>query len=49
VGLVPKPPGDFERIDVEVVPPRNLVACLVKLAVMAAAERNGELIADFEA
>ena len=47
--LIPKPLGVFQCVDVEVVPPCNLVASLVKLAVMTATERDGELVADFEA
>jgi hypothetical protein len=48
VRLIPKPFGDFQCVDVEVVPPCNLVAGLVKLSVMATAQRDGELVADFE-
>jgi hypothetical protein len=48
VRLIPKPFGDFQRVDIEVVPPCNLVAGLVKLPVMTATERDGELVADFE-
>ena len=47
--LFPKPLGDFERVDLEILPPGYLITGLVQLPMMAAAERHGELIADFEA
>ena len=47
--LFPKPFGDFQRIDILVVPPGYFVTGLMKLPVMAAAKRNRELVADFEA
>jgi len=46
--LFPKPLGDLQRFEVEVSPPGHLVAGLMQLPVMPAAERNGELVADFE-
>ena len=49
MGLLPKILGDFQRVDVEILPPRNLITSLMQLSVMAAAERHGELIADFKA
>ena len=48
MGLLPQPSGDLQGIDVEVVPPGCFIADLVQLAVMTAAEGNGELIADFQ-
>ena len=48
MGLFPKTPGCFQRIDFESVPPRNLIAGLMKLSVMPAAERDGEFIANLE-
>ena len=47
--LVPKPFGDLQRLDFEVFPPGHLIAGLMQLAVMTAAERHGELVADLEA
>ena len=47
--LFPKPLGSLKRVHLEVLPPGCLIAGLVHLPVMAAAERDGELIADFEA
>ena len=47
--LLPKTLGRFERVDLEIGPPGFFIKCLVQLPVMAAAERHGELIADFEA
>ena len=47
--LLPKHLGDLQRFDIEPLPPGDLIAGLMQLPVMAAAERNGELVADFEA
>ena len=41
--------GDLQRFDVEVFPPGHFIAGLMQLPVMTAAERNGELVADFKA
>ena len=49
MALFPKPLGDLNRVDIQVVPPGHFVASLVQLTMMAAAERNGELITDFKA
>ena len=49
MGLFPKLPGDLQRFDVEVSPPGHLIAGLMQLPVMTAAEGNGELVADFKA
>ena len=49
MGLFPETPGDWQRLDLEVVPPGYLVAGLMQLPVMTTAERNGELVADLEA
>ena len=49
VGLLPEASGDWKRVDLEVLPPAHLIAGLMQLAVMAAAERNGELVTDFKA
>ena len=43
------PFGNWQGVDVEALPPGNLIAGLMQLPMMAAAERYGELIADFEA
>ena len=45
----PKLLGDLKRVDIQVMPPGYFVAGLVQLTIMAAAERNCELIADLEA
>ena len=49
VRLVPKPCGDREGVYPHVVPPGDLVAGGVEFAMVAAAERHGELVADFGA
>ena len=46
--LLPKPLGDFEGIYLQILPPGHFIAGLMKLPMMTAAERHGELIADFE-
>jgi hypothetical protein len=46
MGFEPQPPGRDGRIDSRPVPPRRFIAMTMKLAVMAAAERHGELVAD---
>ena len=46
--LLPKRLGDSQGIDFEILPPGHLIASLMQLPVMAAAERDGELVADFE-
>ena len=48
VALLPKPLGNLQCIDFQVVPPGHLIAGLMQLAMMTAAERYGELVADFE-
>src|ERR1035437_9336242 len=48
VRLLPKPLGDLQCIDVEVLPPDHFIASLMQLPMMAPAERYGELVADFE-
>ena len=47
--LFPEVSGDLQRFDLEVVPPGHFIADLMQLPVMTAAERNRELVADFEA
>ena len=49
MGLFPQASGDLQWFDLEVVPPRHFIAGLMQLSVMTAAERNGELVADFKA
>ena len=46
--LLPKTSCDFEGINLEIFPPGLFVAGLVKLPMMAAAERHGELVADLK-
>ena len=48
VRLLPKPLGDLQCIDVEVLPPDHFIASLMQPPMMAPAERYGELVADFE-
>jgi len=48
-GFVPKDAWRFPGIDFESFPPRNLIAGLMKLPVIASAEWRCELIADFKA
>jgi hypothetical protein len=47
--LFPKASGDRQWGDFEARPPPFLIANLMKLSMMAPAERHGELIADFHA
>jgi hypothetical protein len=49
MGVVPKTIGDLERIDLKILPPCHFIASLMQLSMMAATERHGEFIADFEA
>jgi hypothetical protein len=44
----PKPLGDLKWLNIEVVPPRDLVPGLMQLTMVFAAERHCELIAHFE-
>ena len=46
--LFPQPLGDHQRVDVDRLPPSHLIASQMKLPMMTAAERDGELVADFE-
>ena len=46
--LLPKPLGDLQRVDVEVLPPGHFIAGLMQLPVMTATKGDGELVADFE-
>ena len=48
MGLVPKMFGSFPRVDFKSFPPRNLIASLMELSMMAATEWNREFIADLE-
>ena len=49
VSLFPEPLGDFQRFDLEIFPPCHLIADLMQLTMMTAAERDGEFITDFKA
>ena len=49
MSFVPKPFGNFQRVDIQVLPPGHLVAGLMQLSVMAAAKRHGKFVADFKA
>ena len=46
--LLPKPLGSWQGINFEALPPGHLVAGLMQLPMMTAAERYGELVTDFE-
>ena len=46
--LLPKPFGSLQGVDVQILPPCHFISGLVQLPMMPAAERNGELIADFK-
>ena len=48
MGLHPKPSSNLQCIDPELFPPRNFIAGLMKLSMVTAAERHGELIADLK-
>ena len=45
MSLAPEFVSDAHRIDAELCPPSNFVSGAVQLAMMGAAERNGELVA----
>ena len=47
--FLPKTPRDLQGIDLYGFPPGNLIASLMQLSMMPAAERDGELIADLKA
>jgi len=47
-GLFPKLPSERQCIDIECLPPGHLIAGLMKLSMMTATKRDGELITDFE-
>jgi hypothetical protein len=47
--LFPKPLGDLQWFEIELLPPSHFIAGLMQLPVMTAAERDGKLVADFEA
>ena len=42
--LLPKPQRNWHRVNVELIPPRSLIADAVQLAMVNAAERNRELV-----
>ena len=46
--MLPKTTRDLERIDLQILPPSDLVASLMELPMVTAAKRNGELITDLE-
>ena len=49
VGFEPQLTGREGRVDSSLVPPRRFIAMTMQLAVMATAERHGELVADLAA
>jgi hypothetical protein len=48
VGLLPKRLGNLQGVDFQILPPGHFIAGLMQLPMMTAAERDGELVADFE-
>ena len=48
MALLPKTTSYLESIDPQALPPRLLVASLMQLPMMPAAERHGELITDLK-
>jgi hypothetical protein len=46
--FLPKSLGNLQCFDFQILPPRHFIAGLMQLPVMTAAERHGELVADFE-
>ena len=46
--MLPETFCDLKRIDLQIAPPGSLIAGLVQLSVMAAAQRYGELITHLE-
>jgi len=46
--LLPKVPGNLERIDLPALPPERFVAGIIQFAVMTAVERKSEFIAHVE-
>ena len=48
VCLLPKPLGNLQGVDFQILPPGHFIAGLMQLPMMTTAERYGELVADFE-
>ena len=48
VRLFPQALSNLQGADFQIFPPSHLVAGLMQLPMMTAAERHGELVADFE-
>ena len=46
--VVPEPLCNLQRLDLKIFPPDDFVAGLMQLPMMTAAERDGELVADFQ-
>ena len=49
MGLFPKTFGSLQGVYFQTLPPGHLIAGLMQLPVVTAAEGHGEFIADFEA
>src|SRR5262249_62260474 len=47
-GLLPKMSRDLQCIDLQVLPPSNLIAVLMQLSMVASAEGDSEFITDLE-
>ena len=48
MGLLPQSFGNFERVNVESLPPDNFIAGLMQLPMVPTAEGYCELVADFQ-
>ncbi|MGB8045758.1 MAG: hypothetical protein WCF66_22665 [Pseudolabrys sp.] len=48
MALLPKTSSDLKSIDLQVLPPRLLIASPMHLPMVPAAERHGELVADLK-
>ena len=46
--LFPKPLGDLERVDLEILPPGCFITGPVQLPMMTAASWHGEFVANFQ-
>ena len=47
--LLPQLPRDAQRVDFKFIPPGHFISGLVQLPMMAAAERDGKLVAHLDA
>ena len=49
MAFLPQALGNLQGIDFQTLPPSHLIAGLMQLPMMTAAEGDGELVADFKA